>query len=112
MAQYRIYHVSTFKTRPGKRVESEKWWTEKGEPLYASLPGVKSVNAYVAQFGLGGEYSIEVWLELESYGALDQADQDIVANPEKYAPLAESSQFFEAGPSRLVGDWPASDLLQ
>ena len=56
MALYRIFQVATFKSLPGKRIEGEKWWTEKGEPLYESIPGVKAVNAFVAQFGLGGEY--------------------------------------------------------
>jgi hypothetical protein len=103
--------VVTFKARPGKRVEGEKWWTERGKPLYESAPGVKSVSAYATQFGLGGEFQIEVWLELESYAAFDQVDQDIAANPQKYQALAEQGGFFEAGPGRLVGDWPASDLL-
>ena len=111
MAQYRIFHVSTLKARPGKRVESERWWTERGKAMYESVPGVKSVNAYAAQFGLGSEYQIEVWLELESYSAFDQADQDVASNPQKYAALAETDELFEAGPARLVGDWPASDLL-
>lgn len=110
MGEYRKFHVSTFKTLPGKRLDGEKWWTDKARPMFQSMPGVKSVNAYVTQFGLGGEYEIEVWLEIENYAAYDQVDQDVAANPQKYQALAEAEELFETGPGRLMGDWPASDL--
>ena len=111
MANYRIYQVTTFTIRPERRIEGEKWWQNTGKGLIESLPGVKSVHAYAAQFGLGSEYQLEVWTELESYAALDEWDRTIAANPQKYRGFGEAAQYFEYGPGRVVGDWPASDLL-
>ena len=108
MEVYRIYHVSTAKIKPGKEAEAVKWWQEKGKTMYESLPGVKSVKAYGAQFGLGGEYGLEIWLEMENYAAYDRIDEDLEANPQKYAALREAQNLFEWGPARLMGDWPES----
>jgi hypothetical protein len=87
-----------------------KWWQEKGKAFFEAFPGVKSVKAYAAQFGLGGNL-LEVWLELENYAALDRMDEDLTANPQKYAAWAETPDLFENGPARIMGDWPESSWL-
>ena len=111
MGKYRLYHVRTAKYKPGKANEAAKWWREKGKAMYESLPGVKSVRAYGPQFGLGGEYG-EIWIEIENYAVYDRWDEDVLANPQKYATLRREEQdLVEWGPSRLMGDWPESQLL-
>lgn len=108
MGVYRIYHVWTAKTRRGKWDEAVKWWQEKGKVTYESLPGVKSVRAYAVQFGLGGEYTLEMWVEKENYAAYDRVDEDVLANPQKYVAWREAQDVLEWGPSRLMGDYPES----
>ncbi len=108
MEVYRIYHVWTAKAKPGKLDEVAKWWQEKGKATYESLPGVKSVKAYAAQFFLGGEYSLEIWMEMENYAAYDRMDEDMFANPQKYAAFGEIPELFEVGPARVMGDFPES----
>ncbi len=111
MDMYRLYFVSTAKTRPGKSSAAAEWWNEKGNPVFGSLSGVKSVKIYASQFGLGGEYSIEIWYEVENYAVMDQWDEDIAADPQKFGPIFEEFEdLFDLGPSRLVGDWPESNL--
>ena len=110
MGVYRLYHVWTAKSKPGKRGEAKKWWLEKGKPLLESVPGAKSVRAYAVQFGLGGEYGLEIWVEKENYAAYDRVDEDALANPQKYAAWFEAQDVLEWGPSRLMGDWPESQF--
>jgi hypothetical protein len=107
---FRIFVVSTGKPKPGKNRELAEWWTNKGEALFKSLPGTKDVNTYAVQFRLGGEYVIEIWREVENYASLDQADEEIVSNPKKYGPFVEVRELIEFGPTRIMGDWPASAL--
>ena len=106
MGIYRLYHVWTAKIKPGKGDEAAQWWREKGQVMTESRPGVKSVRAYAVQFGLGGEYRLEVWSEIENYAAFDRMDEDVLANPQKYAAWRESLDLFEWGPFRLMGDYP------
>ncbi len=111
MEAYRIYFVATARHRPGKAGAGAKWWTEKGQPVFGSLPGVRSVRVYATQFGLGGEYSLEFWYEVENYAALDKWDEAFEADPEKYGPALQGfNDLFEAGPGRMMGDWPESRL--
>jgi len=110
MEVYRLYHVWTAKSKPGKRDEAKKWWLEKGKPLLESVPGAKSVRAYAVQFGLGGEYFLEMWVEKENYAVYDRVDEDVLANPQKYAAWSEAEDVLEWGPSRLMGDWPESQF--
>ena len=76
--------------------------------MYESFPGVKSVKAYGAQFGLGTKFGLEIWLEMENYAAYDRIDVDLEANPQKYAAMDESNDLFDFGPARVMGDWPES----
>lgn len=108
MGVYRLFQVNTAKIRPGKRDEAAKWWREKGRALIESEPGTKAVRAYAKQFGLGGEYGLEIWTEVEGYASFDRLDEDILANPQKYAAWREAKDLFEWGPGRLMGDWPES----
>ena len=108
MEPYRIYVVSTAKVKPGKGSAAMKWWREKGKPMMEAAPGTKSVRAYAAQFGLGGEYGLEIWREVENYASFDRLDEDLDANPQKYAAWFEARELLEWGPSRLMGDWPES----
>jgi hypothetical protein len=111
MEPYRIYFVGTARARPGKAGAGAKWWTERGQAVYESLPGVKSLRVYATQFGLGAEYNIEFWYELENYAVLDEWDKAFDADPEKYGSVfQEFNDLFEAGPSQLMGDWPESRL--
>jgi len=115
MEVYRIYMVGSAKIKPGKFVEATKWWSEKGAPEMASRPWTKSLKCFAGQFGLGGEYSIEIWQEIENYAALDQIDKWLLDNPGKAAEMMEiwkgADELFEWGPNRLMGDWPESSLL-
>jgi hypothetical protein len=112
---YRLYWVGTAKIRPGKFEEATKWWREKGAPDLLSEPWTKSLHAYAAQFGLAGEYGIEVWQEIENYAALDLMDQwqieDQARAKMKRDIWKEGVEYFEWGPARLMGDWPESSLL-
>jgi len=107
MEPFKLYQVWTSEIKSGKSSEAVKWWIEKGRVAYESLPGVKSVKSYGVQFGLGGNF-IEIWLELENYGAFDRMDEDLEANPKKYAAFGETKDLFESGSTRIMGDWPES----
>lgn len=112
MDLYRIYFVGTARSRPGKASEASKWWREEGEPFYASLPGVKSLQTYAAQFGLGGAYNLEFWYEIDDYAVMDAWDKVMSEDPGKYGPkFAKFAELFEGGPSRIMGDWPESRLV-
>lgn len=111
MEEYRIYIVWTAKVKPGKTKETLKWWQEKGKDLFESSPGTKSVRTYAVQFGLGGEYNIEIWVEEENYASLDLLDKDMDQNPQKYSPLKEAQGLFDWGPTRIMGDWPESVFI-
>ena len=108
MEAFKIYHVATAKIKPGKGNEASKWWREKGKAVYESIPGFKSAKAYGVQFGLGGEYALEIWLEVENYAAYDRADEDLESNPQNYAAFGEAQDLLEWGPARVMGDWPES----
>jgi len=95
---YRIYHVTAAKIKPGKGDEAAKWWQEKGKALFDSAPRTKSVKAYAVQFKFGGEYGLEIWREIEDYASFDRLDEDILANPKKYAAYVEAQELLEWGP--------------
>jgi hypothetical protein len=107
MDPFNLYQVLTVKVKSGKSVEAAKWWKEKGKALYESSPGIKSVKAYGVQFGLGGSF-LEFWLEMENYAVFDRIDEDLDANPQKYAAFAEFWDLFESSTTRIMGDWPES----
>ena len=111
MEEYRIYVVDTFKIKSGKTKEALKWWKEKGKAIIESSPGTKSLRTYAVQFGLGGEYDIEIWEEKENYASLDILDKDIDQNPQKYSPFKEAQELFDWGPTRIMGDWPESVFI-
>ena len=87
---------------------------KKGAPDILSDPWTVSLRCYAAQFGLGEEYAIEIWQEIENYAAFDRMDQDIFEHPEKYkekqAIWEEANQYFEWASNRLMGGWPESSL--
>ena len=115
MAEYKLYMVSTAKIKSGKFVEATKWWGEKGLPDLRTRPWTKSVKSYAVQFHLGGEYTIETWTEIEDYAAMDVMDNWIIEDPERAKEnrdmWQEANDYFEWGPTRLMGDWPESSLL-
>ena len=112
MDLYKLYWVGQGKIRPGKFSEAIQWWTEKAAPDILSDPWTKSLKCYASQFGLGGEYTIEIWQEIESYGSFDEMDEFWVkesdASKKKLEIMKEGNEYFEWGPSRLMGDWPES----
>jgi hypothetical protein len=115
MTEYKLYMISSSKIKAGKFVEATKWWAEKGLPDLRSRPWAKSVQSYAAQFGLGGEYDIETWTEIEDYSAMDAMDNWIIEDQERAEKIRkmweEANDYFEWGPTRLMGDWPESSLL-
>jgi len=115
MGTYRIFLVGQAKIKPGKFEEATKFWREKGAPDILSEPWTKSLRGYASQFGLGGEYGIEVWQEIENYAALDAMDNAVLNSPEeaqrKREIWKEAVDYFEWGPAKLMGDWPESSLL-
>jgi hypothetical protein len=114
MKKYKLYWVGQGKIRPGKYDEAQKWWVEKAAPNIVADPWTKSLSCYAVQFGLGGEYSIEIWHEIESYGSFDVIDnfwfEGSEAAKKKLEIMQEGQEYFEWGPSKLMGDWPESDL--
>jgi hypothetical protein len=106
--KYRIYEVASIKIKPDRWGDVAEWWRQKGRAAFEAGPGTKSVKAYARQFGFGGEYQVEVWREIESYGTYDRLDEDLFSNPEKYAAFREVSDILEFGPNRLMGEWPES----
>jgi hypothetical protein len=111
MSDYRIYYVVTARPKPGKIEAAGRWWVERGIKLFESMPGTKSVRAYIAQFNLSGEaFKLEIWQELESYAAFDQWDEHSrSAAPDIYiAFLTEFHQHYDIGPCRVMGQWPTS----
>ncbi len=113
MANYRIYYVTTATTKPGKGSACAQWWQEKGQSFFESFPGVKSLQVYASQFGIGRKHGFEFWFEIENYAVLDKWDQALENEPEKYGPSwAEYTELFEPGPTRIMGDWPESRILE
>jgi hypothetical protein len=115
MGIYRLFLVGQAKIKPGKFEEATKFWREKGAPDILSEPWTKSLHGYAAQFGLGGEYGIEIWQEIEDYAAFDTMDNAMLKSPEeakrKRDIWKEAIDYFEWGPTKLMGDWPESSLL-
>ena len=110
MEKYRIYEVTSIRIKPNKGKDAVEWWHHKGKAAFEAGPGTNSVRAYAVQFGFGGQYQLEVWREIESYGSYDRLDVDLVSNPEKYTGFREVSDFLEFGPTRLMGDWHESQF--
>jgi hypothetical protein len=114
MEEYKLYWVGQAKVKPGKHAEATAWWREKGAPGILADPWTKSLKCFAIQFGLGGEWSIEIWQEIGSYGSFDQMDKDIFDNPDKskkkQSMWDEANEYFEWGPTRLMGDWPESEI--
>ncbi len=115
MDAYRLYFVTVGKFKDDASYEeATTWWREKGGPDLAAEPWTKSLQVYATQFRLGGEYSLEVWQEIENYAVLDEMDAWYFADPARAKAKGdlwrESAAYFEWGPSRLMGDWPESGL--
>ena len=110
MQEYRLYEVTTAKVKPNKGGQAAEWWRQKGKEAFEVSPGTKSVKAFAVQFGFGGEYQLEIWREIEDYGSYDRLDEDLVANPQKYAAFWDTTDVLEFGPSRLMGEWPQSQF--
>ena len=115
MTEYKLFMVGTAKIKAGKGPEATRWWREKGLPDIRSRPWAKSAKSYAVQFGLGGEYEIETWVEIEDYAAMDVMDDWVIEDPERAEKnrnmWKEAAEYFEWGPRRLMGDWPESSLL-
>ena len=112
MEKYKLYWVGQGKVKTGKYIEAIKWWKEKAAPDILADPWTKSLKCFAGQFGLGGEYTIEIWQEIESYAAFDKMDkfweEDSDSANKKLEIMKEGNEFFDWGPSRLMGDWPES----
>ncbi|MGB3904410.1 MAG: hypothetical protein WBB22_05765 [Anaerolineae bacterium] len=115
MAEYKLFMVGTAKIKAGKVPEAARWWRERGLPDLRSRPWAKSVKSYAVQFGLGGEYEMETWVEIDDYAAMDVMDNWIIEDPERAEKdrnmWKEANEYYEWGPVRLMGDWPESALV-
>jgi len=112
MEVYKLYWVGQGKIKPGKNAEATKWWKEKAAPNILSFSWTKSLKCYAGQFGLGGEYTIQIWQEIESYGSFDEMDKFWFEDSDKAKKtteiMKEGQDYFVWGPSTLMGDWPES----
>jgi hypothetical protein len=103
------YWVGQFKIKSGMDFKAIEWWREKGEPDILNEACTKSLKTYAVQFALGGDYTVEIWQELENYSVLDQVELDIQKRPEFYANhtkhLSEAHAIIEWGPARLMKEW-------
>lgn len=106
---YRLFHVSTYETLPGKSVAARAWYEQASE-LWGRLPGVRSINAYVPQFGLASaRENLEIWTEIDDYQVLDRWDGAAGELGDEFIALSEvAAQCVHPGPSRLVGDYVGS----
>lgn len=112
MSEYRLFFVGTATPRPGKGGEAADWWREKGQAYFEAYPGVVSLRTFAGQFNLGRKHGLEFWFEIDNFAVLDAWDADMAADPGKYGPQwAEFADLFESGPSRMMGAWPESRLL-
>jgi|SoiMetStandDraft_5_1073268.scaffolds.fasta_scaffold552163_1 hypothetical protein len=105
-----VHFVTTARPRSGQALAAAKWWRDKGQSFFASMPGVKGVTAYAVQFGLGGEYSVEIWQEIDGYAALDKWATEFRAQRQNYDLFGEFLQLYEVGPTRILGRWPEMRL--
>ena len=108
--RFRLFIVSTGKAKPGKADDLAKWFRDGGISSWEALPRTRGVDVYGVQFGLGGEFGIEIWSEVEDYATFDLTDQELLDNPEKYSWFGELSELMDWGPTRIMGDFPASRL--
>lgn len=110
MDTYRIYYVTTAKPKTGKVDAAAQWWTQTGRKQFESKPGIKSVRAYITQMGLSGAaFPLEIWQEIEKYAAFDQWDEKTRTDPVWFVTfLTELHQYYELGPSRIMGEWSVS----
>lgn len=110
MSAYRIYYVTTARPKFGKAELAARWWAETGIKQFEAVPGTKSVQAYVAQFGLSGNtFTLEIWQEIENYATFDQRDEFVESNVAAYTDFHTSFlEYYDLGPSRIMGDWPSS----
>ncbi len=86
MEKYKLYWVGQAKVQSGKLGEATNWWREKGAPNLLADPWTKSLKCFASQFGLGGEYTIEVWQAFwfTSLTALNnQHEQRLVSTSQK-----------------------------
>lgn len=108
-APYRLYYVATWSTVPGKMPQAMEWY-RLGMGLWPRLPGVLSVQGLTQQFGLGPDgVNVEIWFEIEDYGALDQWDAvDGQLAAEWLEVVAAAAGCVTPGPARLMGDLAGS----
>ena len=111
MPFYTLYKVIAYRIREGQSKEAMEWFTSRGREAMAQLPGVRSVQAFSIQYGLGGIPDlVEVWVEIQDYGVFDRWDEDVVLNPERYSALVEAQQYLQPLGVRIMGTWPEADL--
>ncbi len=112
MSDFRIFFVATSSSKPGKGSQGAQWMREKGQAFFESFAGVKSLQVFATQFGLGQALDLEFWFEIEDYAVMDRWDADMAANPQNYSLYGEYTDLFDSGPSRIMGDWPESRILE
>ncbi len=107
------YWVSQFKIKSGMDFKAVEWWKAKGEPDFLADPITKSLKTYAVQFALGGDYTVEIWRELENYSAFDQLKANAQKHSEFYTGsakhLAEAKEIIEWGPARMMQEWPGEN---
>ena len=108
-ASYRVFYVTTHTMQPDKLAEAMAWY-EQGMGLWPRLPGVKSVQGFAMQFGLGpADMGVEIWMEIEDYAVLDSWDRiDGPIRQEWLDLMAVQRACVTPGPARLMGDLAGS----
>ena len=110
-AGYRVFYVTTWELLPGKAAAARTWY-EQARELWARLPGVRSIDAYVQQFGLGStREQLEIWTEIDNYEVLDRWDESMGDFGDEIMALGKvAAECVDQGPSRLVGDFVGSTV--
>jgi hypothetical protein len=112
MADCKLYWVTQAKVKPGQFSRATQWWSEKALPGLLSDPRTKSLQCFTVQFGLHGDYNLEIWQEIGVCGDLHTMDlfwaEETQRAQQQLRSAGEDPDYLEWGPSRLMRVWPES----
>ncbi len=110
-AGYRLFYVTTWSTLPGKGAEARDWY-DQARKLWSRFPGVRSIEAFAAQFGLApASDQIEIWIEIDDYAVLDRWDEATPEFADEFIALTNlAAGSVRQESARLVGDWVGSTI--
>lgn len=112
MSDCKLYWVTQAKVKPGQRTQATQWWCEEALPGLLSDPRTRSLQCFTVEFGLSGDYNLEIWQEIGVWGDLLTIDQfwaEESQRPQHQLQLSgQCEEYLEFGPSRLMRVWPES----